>query len=446
MDIQPTMNTDPDERKGTKTRSMAGKALAVFFIIMVALTWANTMLQEMTIATVSTTTTQRGALEKQITASGTLSAALSVPIIETESARVASIYAQAGIHVTVGAPLYRLDYTDVVKAKQDALQTAQEDLGKKQRSLDWAAADLSSSVVARLDERLQTVAALKEAYLAAQEAYLDAFAMYADDPENAELTSAKQALSQAQYQYETEKRRLDSDSSVRDYLNKKDEFANAETALAEAERELLEVIAAIEDPQEDGLYYRTVFAPVDGYVISSTLSVGAMVSTNSPVMMLSDQSQGLELYVTVDEDSASEMAIGDSASITVGNEVYQCNILSIALSTDRDSMFDIGFLLPGDAGSVGISATMRLRKRTQNYDVIIPLSALREDSDGNFVYVVEQQQSSLGVRMSVRRVDVYVLEQDSTRAALQGGVSQRDTIVLRGDRDISDGDRVRLEE
>jgi hypothetical protein len=126
--------------------------------------------------------------------------------------------------------------------------------------------------------------------------------------------------------------------------------------------------------------------------------------------------------------------------------MQSCPITSIAASTEVQGMFDVSFSIPDNFGVVGQQASIKFRKRTQQYDVLIPLSALRQDNDGDFIYVVNQQEGSLGTQISVKRVDVYVLDQDNTRAALQAGITQRDLIVARSDRDIQDGDRVRLEE
>ncbi len=438
----PAHGTDPEAVKGNKTRALAGKALLGFIALMVALTWANTMLQEMTIATVTSAAVQRGALEKQITASGTLSAAVSVPVIAEESARVLAVYATAGKLVAAGDPLFRLDYTDVVKTKADAVESARTDVASKQRTLDWAAADLPQTTLTRLAERQASIAQYQAALTKAQAAYDEASAA---GENSAAAYTAGRTLESAQYAYDTEKRRLDSDTTVRDYITKAEDLEKSKTTLADAEQAYADCLALLDDPDAQTPTL-TLTAPVDGSVTSSGVSVGAMVSTSAAAMMLSDQSGGLELRVQVDEDSAAEMAVGDSATITVADQQFECQVQSLAAMTDKAGMYEAAFLLPGDAGSVGVSATMRLRKRTSNYDVIIPLSALRSDSDGDFVFVVEQSESSLGARMAVRRVDVYVLDEDSSRAALQGGISQRDTVVARGDRDISDGDRVRLAE
>jgi len=90
---------------------------------------------------------------------------------------------------------------------------------------------------------------------------------------------------------------------------------------------------------------------------------------------------------------------------------------------------------------------MELRNRTKNYDLLIPLSALRQDNSGYYVYTVASRDGgALGAQTFARRADVSLLERDATRAAVTGGVSQRDAIISRADRSLSDGDRVRVSE
>ncbi|MCL1963509.1 MAG: hypothetical protein FWF69_00405 [Firmicutes bacterium] len=428
--------------QGTQTRAMAGKALAVFLLLMLAFTWGNKMLREMTIATVSATGVQRGSLDKQYTASGSLTASLSIPILAEEPARVIEVFAKEGQTVAEGDPLFTLDYSDIVQNKKDAVQSSRDTVSGKQRSLDWSAADLPTQTLARLQDRQASLQALMNACGQAEDAYQRTVIAHGED--NAVTREAKRALDQAQYLYKTEKRRVDGDAAIRDYLNKSEELAKAQADLAKAEGEYAALLAKVRE--DNGKYTHTVVSPAVGYIISGSLTVGSMAPTGSASMMLSDLSAGLELRVELDEGSAGELVPGDTANVTVDGKRYDCPIVTIAGSASRQGMSELSFLLPGDAGAPGKSAEADIRKRTENYNLIIPLSALYSDSDGDFVYVVEQEESSLGSRMSVRRVDVYVLDEDSSRAALQSGLSQRDSIVTRSDRSIADGDRVRLED
>ena len=435
MDNEIARAGDAGERKAGKTRALAGKALAVFAVLMIALTWASRMLEAMTIATVSVTAIQRGALEKQVRQSGVLEATETVPVLTEESARVLDIFVKAGAEVSKGDALFRLDYTDAVKTAYDKLQTAKQNAEKKQRTLDWAAADLGNSAVNRILQRIDSVSALETALYAAEVAF---------DSDASETNGNR--LMQAKSAYETEKRFLDADMQARDYRTKLDDVRQAaeeRDSLADAYFTLMCELDA--DPV-GAEHTKTFAAPVSGVVLDSGLSKGSVATPNTPAMTLSNRNSGLSLTVTVDEEDAGDMAAGDTARIVIAGVRYDGAIESIALAKDRQGMADIAFRLPDGAYAPGMAAEMIFTMRTQNYDAIIPRSALRHDSDGDFVYVTSQQEGALGARMSVRRVDVYVLDQDSGRAAVQGGLTQRDVVVERSDRSLSDGDRVRLEE
>lgn len=419
-----------------RARAIAGKALIVFLCIMIALTWGNNMLQEMTIATIATTTIQKGALEKQVSASGTLASAHVVPVIAEESARVMDVLVTEGGLVREGGILFILDYTDLVAAERDAVLACEETMASKQQSLNWAAADLSTLALNRVNEKLRVVAEKESGLLAAQAAL---------DAEDA-TEEQREAYALAKEAYDAELVKLDSDTQTRDYVTKYGELGKAQASLADAKQAYAALLDATVLDEASGRYTLPIRSPVDGSVVSSSISNGTMVATSSPAITLHSQEDGLVLCVQVTESQAEEMAIGDEATISAGSGKATAQIDSIAISTVKEGMFDVTFTLPGDMASVGMKATMDYRKRTQSYDIIIPLSALHSDGSGDFVYVVEQSDTSLGAKLTVRRVDVTVLATDNSRAALQGGISQKDTIVVRSNRDIADGDRVRLEE
>ena len=500
--------------KASSTRAKAGKALLVFLALMAALTIAGNTLQEMVIPVVTPVSPQRGALEKQIFADGTLQASAQVPIVLTDAARVSEILVASGTAVQKGQPLLSLDYTDVLKDRHKALVDALRTVSEKRQDHAWAEAAVSEDSLNELAKRREDWLNAETAQAAAQAAHDEALAaqrlaMEQEESaktalEDVQATGNTSSIAQAQAAYNTArqankdaqalakktqrslnsaqdaladaKRQLEKMTRTRQYMTTgKDlvmsqenlnlawrayfdacaKLANGQKLTPEEEAKLMEdalraidfggTAAGLIPFDEQAGHTAVVYAPVDGDILLIDAKAGAVGSTSSPVMTVNDRSQGLSLTVQVDEVDVGDMTVGDSADITVGGDTLPCEITSIAASSSGQGMFDVSFSIPGGFGVVGQQASMKFRKRTQQYDVLIPLSALRQDNDGNFVYVAEQREGSLGSQMSVRRVDVYVLDQDSTRAALQGGVSQRDLIVARSDRAIQDGDRVRLE-
>jgi len=63
------------------------------------------------------------------------------------------------------------------------------------------------------------------------------------------------------------------------------------------------------------------------------------------------------------------------------------------------------------------------------------------------VYVAEKQEDILGTEWKVREVEVWILDQSDTAAAIRDGEITRDTRVVSGaDRPLTDGGTVRVYE
>ena len=90
----------------------------------------------------------------------------------------------------------------------------------------------------------------------------------------------------------------------------------------------------------------------------------------------------------------------------------------------------------------GISITGDLWQ--SDYDLCIPMSALRQDSDGYFVFVMETTQTLMGIDKRVVRRDIYIENTDGRYAAVSGNISSNDQVILSSSKPLSDGDSVRV--
>ena len=90
----------------------------------------------------------------------------------------------------------------------------------------------------------------------------------------------------------------------------------------------------------------------------------------------------------------------------------------------------------------GISITGDLWR--SDYDLCVPMSALRQDSDGYFVFVMETTQTLMGIDKRVVRRDIYIENTDGRYAAVSGNISSNDQVILSSSKPLSDGDSVRV--
>jgi multidrug efflux pump subunit AcrA (membrane-fusion protein) len=92
--------------------------------------------------------------------------------------------------------------------------------------------------------------------------------------------------------------------------------------------------------------------------------------------------------------------------------------------------------------------TVNAGRGNDNYKCVVPSSAVSKDNNGAFVYVIVGSSTPLGDKYNVKRVDVTVEATDGSASAIKGeGLDKYDVmIVVRSEKPLEDGQRVRLED
>lgn len=81
----------------------------------------------------------------------------------------------------------------------------------------------------------------------------------------------------------------------------------------------------------------------------------------------------------------------------------------------------------------------------REYGSCAPLTAVHREGAQSYVYVVAEQGGFSGVELVARKVPVSVLDTNASWAALaEGAVSSQQKIIVRSDRVLADGSKVRL--
>lgn len=80
----------------------------------------------------------------------------------------------------------------------------------------------------------------------------------------------------------------------------------------------------------------------------------------------------------------------------------------------------------------------------QNYSCKIPLTALREDSQGNYCLIVSEESSALGTVRKAERVPVTVLEKNSEEAAVESVLEKTYQVIVGSEKYVEEGDQIRI--
>ena len=190
----------------------------------------------------------------------------------------------------------------------------------------------------------------------------------------------------------------------------------------------------------------TVLADVPGTVSTVDCTAGDTVLKNALMATLEVPDMGYTLSFSVTNDQAQRLRIGDTATVS---NYYWGNSVTATLTTIRTDPKNpqggkvLVFDLTGDV-TAGSELSISVGQKSANYDLVVPNSAVKSDSNGSFVLAVAVKSSPLGNRYTARRVSVEVRANDDNNSAVVGDLSNGDYVITTSSAPIKSGDMVRL--
>lgn len=185
-----------------------------------------------------------------------------------------------------------------------------------------------------------------------------------------------------------------------------------------------------------------VKSTVVGTVGSISVSAGTTAGADTPLATINVTDRGYTVKIEVDTEQAKKVRVGDTAELVNfwGGDVTAT--LDKISGSQTQGKKTLEFKITGDI-EPGQNVTLSIGQKSANYDALVPLSALHEDSNGKFVYVMTTKSSPLGNRYIATRVSVQELARDDKSAAVSG-VSMGDFVITTSDKPFDAGSQVRL--
>ncbi|MEG1997564.1 MAG: HlyD family efflux transporter periplasmic adaptor subunit, partial [Clostridiales bacterium] len=175
----------------------------------------------------------------------------------------------------------------------------------------------------------------------------------------------------------------------------------------------------------------TITAPMAGIVKTINVAAGANSEINQPLAVIESPDNGYSLSFPVTMEQSKRVQLGDSGEIINyywGNDI-KANLAQIKNDPEKPGQGKIlVFSLTGEV-EAGTQYTISIGQKSANYDVIVPNSALRSDSNGDFILMVTAKSTPLGNRYIATRVDVKILATDDTNSAISGGPTSWDYVI-----------------
>lgn len=187
-----------------------------------------------------------------------------------------------------------------------------------------------------------------------------------------------------------------------------------------------------------------VTAQMGGTIKSISVSAGQSVEAQKEMAVIEINEQGYTFDYTVTKQQANKIKVGDEATVEYMWEGEATAMVSAIKPdpTNPGKSSIVSFSVTGDV-SANQSVNVSIGGNSQDYDCVIPKSAVRTDSSGSFVYVVNSKNSPLGNRYYAEKVTVQVIASDDIQAAVSG-LYGNEYILTTSNKPIENGTQVRL--
>lgn len=290
----------------------------------------------------------------------------------------------------------------ITVSSSDSVQDAQERLEHANKNITEITSANKQTAVAYQNKILNAEAALKNAQ-----------AVY-------DLLSEEQKTLAADINAE-----LDLSKANKDIAEKKEEIAKLEAASMGA----------------------AVTAPVAGLITSLTYVAGETAGTEEPAAVIQVDGKGYTVSFSVTNQQAQKVKVGDVAELQ--NAWYYDDVQAIlsAIKPDPESMGQkklLVFDVTGSSLTTGQALNLSVGQRSAEYELVVPNSAIREDSNGKFILIVESKSSPLGNRYIATRVDVEVQASDDNNTAISAGLYGYEYVITTSTKPVEAGMQVRL--
>lgn len=187
-----------------------------------------------------------------------------------------------------------------------------------------------------------------------------------------------------------------------------------------------------------------VKAEVAGVISSLNIRKGETTTPETAMAEIMVKKNGYQFSFQITNEQSKLVKKGDHAEVlNIWDEV---KAVLAEIKTDPKNPSAGKTLVFNVSGAVenGTSISVSVGERTANYDCIVPTSAIREDSEGKFVLIIQEKPSPVGNRYVAKKEPVSIITQDETQSAVSASFDNYTSIITTASKSVEPGDYVRL--
>jgi RND family efflux transporter MFP subunit len=255
------------------------------------------------------------------------------------------------------------------------------------------------------------------------------------------LSSSKASLNTATSTLERTRTLFEKGSaSLSDYENAKSSFASANANYESAKRSV--------EIQQKQVGYGIIYSPSDGIIAAKNVENNENVSAGQIIAILNAGSF-MEVSLGLPENVINRVNKGMEVSATfpaLQGKEYQGIVNEVSPSiSEGAATYPVRIKLLGETSDVksGMAAHIKFKfaKTDKGESLIVPISAVGEDSKGNFVFVIEKENEDVGI---IKKQHFKVGALSPIGFEVESGLKAGQIVATAGLQTLLDGQKVSL--
>ncbi len=192
----------------------------------------------------------------------------------------------------------------------------------------------------------------------------------------------------------------------------------------------------------------SVKSPVAGTVSSVSKVAGESVSADETIAVIQVDGKDMTTSFSVTNAQAQKLKVGDAAQ-PQNTWQFSSDFKATLLSIKNDKKDPAGkklltFKIESTEVTLGQDISLTIGEKSHEYDMIVPNSAIKTDTNGKFVLVVKSKSSPLGNRYTATRADVTVVASDDKNSAITAAIDSYEYVITTSNKPVKAGEQVRL--
>ena len=437
------------------------KMLIYFFLAMMVCTVVSRTADSLTVPRVSVQHPSSGKLEYQIKGKGTIEITEKKTYLIPEGYLVEQCKSD-GSSVKKGDVLVQFQVDQVKQKKQEsalALEKAQVTLEQSklglqqdawvpqtqaaQRALEYARQDLAK------EQQKQPVTGGFSVQTEDQETQMEE-----QQSDESALELAKNAVRDAEGAY--------ADAQKSDDVTRQNASRSQQNAAFTVKLQELDVKEAKENFTLANRIWKDkgcIKAKRDGIFFNTLLQAGSMTNGSE---YISIGSHGYALSAEISKQEMEKLTVGDKIKVKMnGEEEMEVEIDSLTqqqkkeaegkenldTSAEGKETYFLHATLQEQVTTYHPTASFSIEKRSEEeFDYILPKTAIRQDQKGYFCLCMQQSDSILGETLQAKRIDLKLEQETTDEVAVSGAFDSDAEIIVSSEKDIQEKDRVRIGE